>query len=419
MKLKAEIIAIGTEILLGDIVNTNASYIARGLALLGIDTFHQQVVGDNPARVKQAFEEAYRHANLIITSGGLGPTEDDLSKEMGAEYFGVPLRMDEIAKNHIAGYMLRRGRAITDNNWKQAMLPEGCIPLYNDNGTAPGFILSKDEKILIMLPGPPSEIVPMFDGQVIPYLRSLSEDIMISRTLHICGMGESAVEDKLHDEMISMSNPTLAPYAKEGIVDLRITAKGKSEAQCLEMIRPVEDHIRELFGDLIFGADEETLTDAVLKLLRQMDLTVSAAESSCGGLIADRFVRQSGTSDRFMGSVTAYSNRSKVRLLGVKEETLEKFGAVSEETAIEMAEGAAEAFQTGAAVAETGIAEQTASSKPSGMVCVAVKVGDRVASDTYYFSRRRNSNRELAAVYALNFLRRVLLQVKEERSQNS
>ncbi|MBR3393273.1 MAG: competence/damage-inducible protein A [Firmicutes bacterium] len=413
MKLKAEIIAIGTEILLGDIINTNASYIARGLALLGIDTFHQQVVGDNPARVKQAFEEAYRHANLVITSGGLGPTEDDLSKEMGAEFFGVPLYMDEIAKDHIAGYMLRRGRTITNNNWKQAMLPEGCIPLYNDNGTAPGFILSKDEKILIMLPGPPSEIIPMFDDQVIPYLRSISDEIMISRTLHICGMGESAVEDKLHDEMISMKNPTLAPYAKEGIVDLRITAKASSEEECRDMILPVEEHIREMFGDLIFGADGETLTDAVLQLLRDHDLTVSAAESSCGGLITDRFVRQSGVSDRLIGSVTAYSNPSKISLLGVKEDTLAKYGAVSEETAIEMAEGAARIFGTQAAVAETGIAEQTSSSKPSGMVCVAVKVGDRIESETMVFSRRRNSNRELAAVYSLNLLRRVLMQVKK------
>ena len=394
MKLKAEIIAIGTEILLGDIINTNASYIARGLALLGIDTFHQQVVGDNPARVKQAFEEAYRHANLVITSGGLGPTEDDLSKEMGAEFFGVPLYMDEIAKDHIAGYMLRRGRTITNNNWKQAMLPEGCIPL-------------------IMLPGPPSEIIPMFDDQVIPYLRSISDEIMISRTLHICGMGESAVEDKLHDEMISMKNPTLAPYAKEGIVDLRITAKASSEEECRDMILPVEEHIREMFGDLIFGADGETLTDAVLQLLRDLDLTVSAAESSCGGLITDRFVRQSGVSDRLMGSVTAYSNPSKISLLGVKEDTLAKYGAVSEETAIEMAEGAARIFGTQAAVAETGIAEQTSSSKPSGMVCVAVKVGDRIESETMVFSRRRNSNRELAAVYSLNLLRRVLMQVKK------
>ena len=411
MKLRAEIIAIGTEILLGDIVNTNASYIARGLALLGIDTFHQQVVGDNPARVKQAFEEAYRHANLVITSGGLGPTEDDLSKEMGAEYFGVPLVMDETAREHIAGYMVRRGRQITNNNWKQAMLPEGCIPLYNDNGTAPGFILAKNEKILIMLPGPPSEIVPMFDEQVIPYLRDLSDEVMISRTLHLCGMGESAVEDKLHDEMIAMTNPTLAPYAKEGIVDLRITAKAETEDQCREMIRPVEDHIRELFGDIVFGADGENLPGVVLELLREKQITLAVAESTCGGLIADRFVSQQGASDVFMGSVVAYSNRSKIQLLGVSRDTIEKYGAVSEETAREMADGACRVFGTSCAIAETGIADpMTISNKPAGMVCYAIKVYEDYYTGTFYLSRQRNSNREIAATSTVNALRRSLLQ---------
>ena len=192
--LTAEIIAIGTEILLGDIVNTNAAYLARGLASLGINTYHQEVVGDNPARVLETFERAFERANLVITSGGLGPTQDDLSKEMGAQYFGVSLQEDAEARAHIEKYMHRLGRRITDNNWKQALLPEGSIALYNHNGTAPGFILNRDERILIMLPGPPSEMIPMFEEQVLPYLRSLSDDVMISRTLHISGVGESAVE---------------------------------------------------------------------------------------------------------------------------------------------------------------------------------------------------------------------------------
>ena len=195
--LTAEIIAIGTEILLGDIVNTNAAYLARKLAQLGINTFHQEVVGDNPERVLETFERAFERANVVITSGGLGPTQDDLSKEMGAQFFGVSLKEDPEARAHIESYMHRLGRTITENNWKQAMLPDGSIPLYNHNGTAPGFILNRDERILIMLPGPPSEMIPMFDELVVPYLRSLSEDVLLSRTLHICGVGESAVESIL------------------------------------------------------------------------------------------------------------------------------------------------------------------------------------------------------------------------------
>lgn len=193
-QLTAEIIAIGTEILLGDIVNTNASYLARELAALGINTYRQQVVGDNPKRVMEAFEEAYTRANLVLTTGGLGPTTDDLSKEMGARYFGVGLKEDPRARQNIEDILRKRKREITPNNWKQAALPEGAQPLYNENGTAPGFILEKSGKILIMMPGPPSEMKPMFDKQVKPFLAARSGEIMVSRTLHLCGVGESFVE---------------------------------------------------------------------------------------------------------------------------------------------------------------------------------------------------------------------------------
>ncbi|MBO6159142.1 MAG: competence/damage-inducible protein A [Firmicutes bacterium] len=409
MSLRAEIIAIGTELLLGEIVNTNASHIARGLASLGINTYHQQVVGDNPARVKQAFEEAYLHADLVITSGGLGPTEDDLSKEMGAEYFGVSMYLDEKARDHIRNYMTLRGRKIPDNNWKQAYLPEGCIPLYNDNGTAPGFILEKDRKILIMLPGPPSEIVPMFDEQVLPYLRSKSAEVMVSRTLHICGMGESAVEEKLHDEMLIMQNPTLAPYAKEGIVDLRITAKAADEETCSRMIAPVESHIRDIFGNLIFGTDADTLPRVVISLLQERGLHLAVAEAALGGKITDKLVSEKGASRVLKGSLIAYANDAKTGLLGVRPETLEAFGAVSEETAREMARGAASAFSAEIALAETGIAEATDSEKPGGMMCFSVYAFGKTWSKTAYYSRRRNSNREMASSAALGFLREVLI----------
>lgn len=410
--LTAEIIAIGTEILLGDIVNTNASHLARGLASLGINTYHQQVVGDNPERVLEAFEKAYETANLVITSGGLGPTQDDLSKEMGARYFGVPLVEDESARAHIERYMQGVGRQITENNWKQAFLPEGSLPLYNHNGTAPGFILNRDERILVMLPGPPSELIPMFDEQVMPYLRGLSEDVMVSRTLHICGTGESAVESRLHDEMERLTNPTLAPYAKEGIVDLRITAKAPSEEEARQMIAPVEAEIREMFGDQVFGADGQTLEGTVVELLKEKRWKVATAESCSGGWASGQLVNYPGASEVLEGGLVTYSNEAKQKLLGVKAETLKEFGAVSLETAAEMAEGAAKALGTETAISITGIAGPGGGTpeKPVGTVCIGVYCGGKVKTEKFKFSRNREANRRLSVVRALNMLRLSLLE---------
>ena len=266
--MKAEIIAIGTELLLGNIVNTNAAHLAEGLASVGIDTYRQTVVGDNPERLKEALEAAYEVADMVITSGGLGATGDDLSKETAAAYFGKKLVENETAKAHIREFMENLGRKLTENQWKQAMLPEGSIALQNSNGTAPGFILEADGKTLIMLPGPPSEIVPMFDKQVIPYLREKSGEILVSRTIHLAGIGEAAVESELHEEMLTMSNPTLAPYAKEGIIDLRITAKAQDTEQAYRMIAPVEQMIREKFGVCVLGADEDTMESVIVSLLK-------------------------------------------------------------------------------------------------------------------------------------------------------
>lgn len=410
--LTAEIIAIGTEILLGDIVNTNATHLARRLASLGINTYHQEVVGDNPERLLETMERAFQRANLVITSGGLGPTQDDLSKEMGARYFGVSLTEDGKARAHIEEYMHRLGRQITENNWKQALLPEGCIPLYNQNGTAPGFILNRDERILIMLPGPPSELIPMFDRQVMPYLRSLSEDVMVSRTLHICGVGESAVESRLHDQMERMTNPTLAPYAKEGIVDLRITAKAASEEEARQLIQPVEEEIRALFGKQVFGADEQTLESVVVELLAERGWRVATAESCTAGWASGQIVNYPGASRVLEGGFVTYSNEAKMALLGVKRETLERFGAVSEETAAEMAEGAAQALKTETAISVTGIAGPGGGTaeKPVGTVCVGVYCNGKLQTARYQFSRNREANRRLSVVRALDQLRLFILE---------
>ena len=410
--LTAEIIAIGTEILLGDIVNTNAAYLARGLASLGINTYHQEVVGDNPARVLETFERAFERANLVITSGGLGPTQDDLSKEMGAKYFGVSLKEDVEARAHIERYMYRLGRQITENNWKQALLPEGSIALYNHNGTAPGFILTKDERTLIMLPGPPSELIPMFDEQVLPYLRSLSDEVMVSRTLHICGIGESAVENILSEKMQQMSNPTLAPYAKEGVVDLRITAKAISEEKAFEMIRPVEEEIRSIFGKQVFGSDTDSLESVLVDLLAERGWHIATAESCTAGWASGQIVNYPGASKVLEGGFVTYSNEAKMALLGVKKETLDQYGAVSVETAAEMAAGAARVLNTETDISITGIAGPSGGSKekPVGTVCIGAYCNGKIQTKRYQFSRNREANRRLSVVRALDMLRLIILE---------
>lgn len=411
-QLTAEIIAIGTEILLGDIVNTNASYIAKELASIGVNTYHQQVVGDNPERVLEAFQLAFGRADVVITTGGLGPTGDDLSKEMGARYFGVPMEEDAQARDRIQRMLTRRGIEITPNNWKQALLPKGAKALYNDHGTAPGFILDQDHKILVMLPGPPSEMRPMFDEQVKPYLYAMTNQVMISRTLHLCGIGESAVEYRLHEMMESMSNPTLAPYAKTGMVDLRITAKADSEEAARALIAPVESQIREMFGNCVYGADGDTLESVIGELLLKNHMTITTAESCTGGLAAGRLINYPGISGAYMAGFVTYSNEAKEKFLGVSHETLMKYGAVSEQTAKEMAIGAAKAVGADAAVSVTGIAGPGGGTpeKPVGLIYVGIYVKGKVIAKKLNFTKSRQENRQATVVAALNALRLAILE---------
>ena len=408
-----EIIAIGTEILMGDIINTNAAYIAKELVSLGINTYHQQVVGDNPARVLDAFSLAFGRADIVLTTGGLGPTGDDLSKEMGARYFGLTLKEDAEARHELEDRLNKRGMTITPNNYKQALLPEGARALYNAHGTAPGFILEKDGKTLIMLPGPPSEMKPMFDDQVRPYLASLSDEVMVSRTLHLCGIGESQVEYELHDLMDSLTNPTLAPYAKTGMVDLRITARASSREEACRMIQPVEEKIRETFKEKVFGADADTLESVVGQLLIQNKITFSAAESCTGGLFSGRLINYNGISEAYMAGFITYSNEAKEKFLKVPHETLETYGAVSEETARAMAEGAARAAGTDAAVSITGIAGPGGGTpeKPVGLIYVGVYMKGRTEVVRLMLTKSRNENRDMTVVTALNMLRLSLLRL--------
>lgn len=421
-EIKAEILSIGTEILLGNIVNTNAAYLSQELAALGILVYHQEVVGDNPGRLFHALEESYSRAELVIATGGLGPTADDLSKETAAQYFGVPLVSDQKAREHIEQVLAHLGREVTPNNYKQAQLPAGAIPLYNSNGTAPGFILEKDERILIMLPGPPSEMKPMFSEQVKPYLSRKSSQQLVSRTLHLCGIGESAVEYRLKSRMNELTNPTLAPYAKTGMVDLRITAKAPGREEAEKLIAPVEAEIRGQFGDFVFGADEDTLEGVLVEMLDQCGWTIATAESCTGGLLGGRIVDYPGASRVFRQGFITYSNEAKEEMLGVSRQTLLQFGAVSAQTAEEMAYGAAMKASAQTAVSITGIAGPLGAvpargaqpEKPVGLVYIGYYVNGSLSSEECRFHKNRRGNRDNAVVRALNGLRMKLLQEKSK-----
>ena len=373
----AEILCVGTELLLGDIINTNAAFIAGKLAELGINVFRQTVVGDNPQRLKEALASAFEVADLVITSGGLGPTYDDLTKETVASFFGRKMVMHEESLASIRAYFERIGRVMSPNNEKQAMMPEGAVIFPNNYGTAPALALCDENgKTAIMLPGPPGELTRIFNEQAIPYLKSRSEDhVLVSKNIHIFGMGESTVESKLLDIMTSAENPTVAPYCREGEVRLRVTAKSNNEesaeAMCDEMIEIIK---KTEVGEFIYGIDVDTLENSVVQTLTAKGLTLATAESLTGGLIAKRITDISGASKIFRGGFVTYTNEIKHKLLGVSVETLDRFGAVSAECAMEMAKGAREKTGSDIAVSATGIAGPSSDERgtPVGTVFIGI-----------------------------------------------
>lgn len=369
----AEILCIGTELLMGDIVNTNAAYIARGLAALGINLYHQSVVGDNPARLKEALAIAFSRADIVITTGGLGPTYDDLSKETIAEYFGLPLVEHAQSLSWIVSYFKALGHEMKDNNKKQALMPKGAHVFHNQNGTAPGFAVEQGGKTAIMLPGPPREMEPMFDNLLVPYLTRFSNRHLVSKSLYFFGIGEAALESELHELMQNSENPTIAPYAKTGEVMLRVTARVKDERDAPALIEPVVNKIMQVAGKFLYGAAVGDLQTAVVRMLEEKGLTLAVAESCTGGLLAKRITDVSGASGVFGCGICSYSRKAKRELLGVKRETLEKFGAVSGETALEMAQGVKRLSGADIALSITGNAGPSGSEdKPVGRVHVAV-----------------------------------------------
>ncbi|EHJ02328.1 competence/damage-inducible protein CinA [Clostridium sp. DL-VIII] len=409
--MKAEIIAVGTEILLGDIINSNAQYLAQELAALGIDMYYQQVVGDNEDRIIHAFEEAYSRSDIIITTGGLGPTADDLTKEVAAKYFNKELLQHEESIEKIKNYFKFRERKMTENNLKQGLIPEGAIVINNNNGTAPGVIIEENNKIMIILPGPPKEMKPMFEDTVKGYLQKKSYSILVSKVIKILGIGESAVADELKDIMDAQTNPTIAPYAKEVGVLLRITAKAKTQEEALKLIKPVEEEIKNRLGDNVYATEDINLEDVVAELLIEKKLTISTAESCTGGMIAATLINYPGISEVLLEGAVTYSNEAKHKRLGVENETLEKYGAVSEETAREMAIGIAKTANTDVSIVTTGIAGPGGGTeeKPVGLVYIGVYVQGEVVIKRCIFNGNRNRVRLQATTTGLDMLRRILI----------
>lgn len=415
--MTAEIICVGTELLLGNIVNTNAAFLSEKLAYLGINCYFQTVVGDNRDRLLSVINTALSRADILIFSGGLGPTEDDLTKETVAEALGKKLIRDKWAEQEIADYFALRGRIPTDNNWKQADVIEGCEILYNKNGTAPGIFVSEGEKTVILLPGPPLELKSMFTDSVMPKLQQKCGQVFYSQTVKIVGPGESSVETQILDMLNTQENPTIAPYAKTGEVHLRVTARAKDEKEAREKTAPVVEELYRRFGNAVYTTDaDETLEMALTKLLIKKKYTMTTAESCTGGMIAARMVNAPGVSAVLKSGFITYANEAKEELLGVSHDTLEKFGAVSRETAEEMAEGAVKAAHADAAVAVTGIAgpDGGTKEKPVGLVYIGVNVRGNVEVREYHFSGSRQKIRESVTAAALTFLREKLL-ASEER----
>lgn len=412
--MKAEIISVGTEILLGDIVNTNSQFLAKELAALGIEVYHQSTVGDNKQRLLECFDESLKRSDLVITTGGLGPTGDDMTKETAAEYFGQELELHKPSLEVLESFFVKTGKKMAKNNMKQVYFPKDAIVLKNNNGTAPGAILKKDDKSIIVLPGPPREMKAMFNESVKPYLQQFTNEMLVSKTLRLYGIGESNLELEILDIIDEQTNPTVALYAKELEVTIRITAKAKNEELAFELIKPVEEKIKDRVGkyvytegDISVSEGESALEDAVSKLLVEKNLTIAVAESCTGGLVSSSLINYPGISSVFLEGCVTYSNEAKMKRLGVKKETLEEFGAVSEQIAIEMAEGVSKGLGANIGISTTGVAGPGGGTeeKPVGLVYTAIYINGKTTVKKNIFNGDRRKIRLRATRDLLNELR--------------
>ena len=408
-----ELVSVGTELLLGNIVNTNARYLSEKCAMLGLNVYYQTTVGDNEERLSEVIRTALNRSDIVVLNGGLGPTEDDLTKETCAKVMGLPLVKDAHTEERLKEYYRgRKKEELPDSNWKQALIPEGAVVFDNENGTAPGLVVEKDGKTAILLPGPPGELYPMVEKQLCPYLQNKNSDVILSQMIKICGYGESKVEEMILDLIDKQTNPTLATYAKLKEVHLRVTARAASEEEAKKLLKPVVKEIKKRVGDAVYTTDEnETLQDAVVKLLKKHELTVTTAESCTGGLLAGTLVSVPGVSDVFKEGFVTYSNKAKRRHLDVSKSTLRKYGAVSAQTAKEMAKGGVFATDADVCVAITGLAgpDGATPEKPVGLVYIACYMNDKVQVEEFHFKGNRQKIREQSVVQALDLLRRSIL----------
>lgn len=402
-----ELISVGTEILLGDILNTDAQYLSIELAKLGISVIHQSTVGDNRERLLAQLDEAAKRSDIIILSGGLGPTPDDLTKEVCCEFFGKEMFLHEPTVEKIKKYFSSKGIEMAQNNLKQAMLPKDCVIFPNDNGTAPGMAIEKDGVHILVLPGPPRELKPMFQNCAVPYLMQFSDRIIVSHNIRTFGIGESSMAEKVND-LFDAQNPTVAPYAKDGEALLRVTAMAKTKEDAESLCEPIIEEIKKRLDTYVYGVDYNCIEEAVVGMLKEHHLKVATAESCTGGLIAKRITDVPGASEVFECGIISYANGIKHKVLGVSEDDLNKYGAVSEPVAKQMAQGALKVSGADIAVSVTGIAgpDSDSTGKPVGLVYIGLADKENVWVREIRTSRRdRSYNRYVSASNALDMIR--------------
>lgn len=402
-----ELISVGTEILLGDILNTDAQYLSIELAKLGISVIHQSTVGDNRERLLAQLDEAAKRSDIIILSGGLGPTPDDLTKEVCCEFFGKEMFLHEPTVEKIKEYFSSKGIEMAQNNLKQAMLPKDCVIFPNDNGTAPGMAIEKDGVHILVLPGPPRELKPMFQNCAVPYLMQFSDRIIVSHNIRTFGIGESSMAERVND-LFDAQNPTVAPYAKDGEALLRVTAMAKTKEDAESLCEPIIEEIKKRLDAYVYGVDYNCIEEAVVGMLKEHHLKVATAESCTGGLIAKRITDVPGASEVFECGIISYANGIKHKVLGVSEDDLNKYGAVSEPVAKQMAQGALKVSGADIAVSVTGIAgpDSDSTGKPVGLVYIGLADKENVWVREIRTSRRdRSYNRYVSASNALDMIR--------------
>lgn len=415
-----ELISVGTELLLGNIVNTNANFLSKKCAELGFAMYYQTVVGDNEGRLYEAIINALKRADILIITGGLGPTQDDITKEVVAKVFNRELIIDQHSKNRIKNYFEDRytdknkkdNSTIPENNWKQAIKIEGSIVVDNKKGTAPGYIVEDNNKTILLLPGPPSEMISMFNNDIYDYLKQKQDQVFITKMVKLCGIGESRAETMIMDLIEQQDNPTIAPYSQAGEVHFRVTAAADSQEKADLLVEPVLDELRNRFKDNIYTIyEDENLEEVVVKLLKEKKYTLSIAESCTGGLLASKIVNVNGASSVFNEGIITYSNEAKVKHLGVKESTLKKYGAVSSQTAREMVAGVARLANSDTALAVTGLAGPGGGTeeKPVGLVYIASYVKGEILVKELRLTGDRQKIRSQSVVNGLDFLRRNLI----------